>query len=46
VDDLTAERDRLDLAGLRPSAPEDTKDFRIVRLNDPDGNLIVLAGAR
>lgn len=46
VADLANERMRLEKLGFRPGEIEDTKEFRIVRLRDPDGNLVVLVGER
>jgi hypothetical protein len=42
---LEPERARLEAAGLKPSPIEDVEDYVILRLRDPDGNLIVLASA-
>lgn len=43
VDDIAAERARLSGAGLNPGPIEEADYTTIVRLNDPDGNLVVLA---
>ena len=43
---LERERTRLLAAGLQPGPIEDTHDYFIVRLRDPDQNLVVLASAR
>jgi hypothetical protein len=42
---LQRERDRLEQAGLQPGPIEQASDFFILRLRDPDQNLIVLASA-
>jgi hypothetical protein len=42
---LGPERKRLEEAGLEPGPVEDAKDFFIMRMRDPDGNLIVFASA-
>ena len=42
---LQRERDRLEQAGLQPGPIELASDFFIMRLRDPDQNLIVLASA-
>jgi catechol 2,3-dioxygenase-like lactoylglutathione lyase family enzyme len=42
---LEPERKRLADAGLSPGEIEEAKDFYIMRMRDPDGNLIVLASA-
>jgi hypothetical protein len=42
---LEPERKRLEEAGLNPGPIEDAKDFFIMRMRDPDGNLIVFASA-
>jgi hypothetical protein len=42
---LEPEHARLAAAGLAPDAIEQAEDYFIVRLRDPDGNLIVLASA-
>ena len=42
---LQRERDRLEQAGLQPGPIEQASDFFIMRLRDPDQNLIVLASA-
>jgi hypothetical protein len=43
---LEPERLRLEKAGLKPGPIEQTKDFYIMRVRDPDQNLIVFASAR
>ena len=43
VSDIRAEHARLHAAGLAPGPLEPATTTRLVRLNDPDGNLIVLA---
>ena len=43
VSDLQAEHERLRLAGLAPSSIEPATSTSLVRMKDPDGNLIVLA---
>jgi catechol 2,3-dioxygenase-like lactoylglutathione lyase family enzyme len=43
---IEPERERLDAAGLKPGPVEAADDFFIVRLRDPDGNLVVLASAK
>jgi hypothetical protein len=43
---IEPERERLDAAGLKPGPVEPADDFFIVRLRDPDGNLVVLASAK
>jgi catechol 2,3-dioxygenase-like lactoylglutathione lyase family enzyme len=43
---LEPERDRLAKAGLDPGPIEAADDFFIVRLRDPDRNLVVLASAK
>jgi hypothetical protein len=45
VDALRDERSRLTDAGLSPGVVEEADHVNIVRMRDPDGNLIVLAGA-
>lgn len=42
---LAPERQRLAEAGLEPGPIEEAKDFWIMRMRDPDGNLVVLASA-
>jgi hypothetical protein len=42
---LEPERRRLADAGLKPGSIEEAKDFYLLRLRDPDGNLVVLASA-
>jgi len=42
---LEPERQRLQRAGLEPGPIEEAKDFFIMRMRDPDGNLIVFASA-
>ena len=46
VDDIRAERDRLAEAGLVTSEIEVADYTTIMRLRDPDGNLVVLAQPR
>ncbi len=43
---LEPERARLERAGLDPGPIEAADDFYIVRLRDPDRNLVVLASAK
>ena len=43
---LEPERSRLAAAGLEPGEIEDAEDFFLLRLRDPDGNLVVLASAK
>lgn len=43
VDDLRAQAARLDGAGLKRGEVEPADETSLVRLRDPDGNLIVLA---
>ena len=43
VDDIEAERARLDAAGLVVADLEEADYTTIMRLRDPDGNLVVLA---
>ncbi|MDM0117722.1 VOC family protein [Variovorax sp. J22R133] len=43
---LQSERDRLEKAGLAPGPIEEAKDFFIMRMRDPDQNLIVFASAK
>jgi len=42
---LAPERKRLLEAGLEPGPIEEADDFYIMRMRDPDGNLIVFASA-
>jgi hypothetical protein len=42
---MEPEQRRLQAAGLEPGPIEEAKDFYIMRLRDPDGNLIVFASA-
>ena len=42
---LAPERQRLVDAGLEPGPIEEADNFYIVRMRDPDGNLVVLASA-
>lgn len=42
---IEPEHIRLTAAGLAPGPIEEAEDYFIVRLRDPDGNLIVLASA-
>lgn len=46
VDDLAEERERLLRAGLQPGKIEDANHFTIMRVSDPDGNLVVLAAPK
>jgi catechol 2,3-dioxygenase-like lactoylglutathione lyase family enzyme len=43
---LAPERKRLEAEGLHPGPIEETEGFFVLRMRDPDGNLIVLASAR
>jgi hypothetical protein len=43
---LEPERRRLEEAGLNPDPIEETKGYFIMRIRDPDHNLIVFASAR
>jgi catechol 2,3-dioxygenase-like lactoylglutathione lyase family enzyme len=43
---IEPERERLEAAGLGPGPVEPADDYFILRLRDPDGNLVVLASAR
>lgn len=43
---LAPERERLVNAGLEPGPIEAAEDFYILRMRDPDGNLIVFASAQ
>ena len=43
VDALREEQARLEAAGLKPGAVEAADTTSVVRLRDPDGNLVVLA---
>lgn len=43
---IEPERERLEAAGLRPGPVEPADDYFILRLRDPDGNLVVLASAQ
>jgi catechol 2,3-dioxygenase-like lactoylglutathione lyase family enzyme len=43
---IEPERERLTAAGLAPGPVEQATHFFIVRLRDPDGNLVVLASAQ
>jgi catechol 2,3-dioxygenase-like lactoylglutathione lyase family enzyme len=43
VSALNQEHQRLTARGLRPQALEDGEKISLFRLNDPDGNLVVLA---
>jgi len=43
---IEPERERLEAAGLAPGPVEPADDFFIMRLRDPDGNLVVLASAK
>ena len=42
---LEPERVRLEAAGLKPGPIEEATHFFILRLRDPDGNLVVLVSA-
>lgn len=46
VSGLEAERARLLDTGLAPGEIEEADEFYIVRMRDPDGNLVVLASAK
>jgi catechol 2,3-dioxygenase-like lactoylglutathione lyase family enzyme len=46
ITELEAERKRLEGAGLAPGEIEEATKFSLVRLRDPDGNLVVLAGEK
>ena len=43
---LEPEQQRLTDLGLAPGPIEPTKDFFIMRIDDPDGNLVVLVSSR
>jgi hypothetical protein len=43
---MEPEHRRLGELGLNPSAIEQAQDYFLVRLRDPDGNLVVLASAK
>lgn len=43
---LESERKRLLKAGSTPEAIEESKRYLIIRIRDPDGNLIVFASAQ
>ena len=43
---LEPERKRLLAAGLNPDPIEETKGYFLMRLRDPDGNLVVFASAK
>ena len=43
---LEPERKRLEAAGLAPGPIEEAKGYFLMRLRDPDGNLIVFASAK
>jgi catechol 2,3-dioxygenase-like lactoylglutathione lyase family enzyme len=43
---IEPERERLEAAGLEPGPVEPADDYFILRLRDPDGNLVVLASAQ
>jgi glyoxalase superfamily protein len=43
---IDPERNRLEAAGLEPGPVEEADDYFLVRLRDPDGNLVVLASAK
>jgi len=42
---LEPERRRLEAAGLEPGPIEEADDYFIMRIRDPDGNLVVFASA-
>ena len=46
VDDIDAEHDRLARAELEPGPVERADTVNLIRLRDPDGNLVVLAEPR
>ncbi|HTV00471.1 MAG TPA: VOC family protein [Luteitalea sp.] len=46
VHSLEHERTRLEAEGVETASIEPTKDFFLMRLNDPDGNLVVMVSAR
>ena len=46
VSELQSERKRLEAAGLAPGQIEEAKYLNIMRLNDPDRNLVVLASPK
>ena len=43
---LEPERKRLQQAGLKPDPIEETDGYFIMRIHDPDGNLVVFASAK
>ena len=43
---LEPEHQRLSAQGLEPGPIEETKDFYLTRVKDPDGNLVVLVSAQ
>jgi hypothetical protein len=43
---MEPERQRLEKAGLKPGPIEETDGYFIVRLRDPDRNLVVFASAK
>jgi hypothetical protein len=43
---LETERKRLEEAGLEPGPIEEAEDFFIMRIRDPDQNLVVFASAK
>ena len=43
---IEPEHRRLSEQGLKPGPIEPTKDFFIMRMKDPDGNLVVMASTR
>ena len=43
---MEPEHRRLSEIGLKPSGIEQAQDYFLVRLRDPDGNLVVLASAK
>jgi hypothetical protein len=42
---LEPERSRLEAAGLKPGPIEQVDDYFVLKLRDPDQNLVILAGA-
>jgi catechol 2,3-dioxygenase-like lactoylglutathione lyase family enzyme len=46
VSPMEPEHQRLLDQGLKPGPVEETKDFHLARLKDPDGNLVVFVSAR
>lgn len=43
---MEPERARLEAAGLDPGPVEEVDDYYLLRVRDPDGNLVVLASAK